>query len=547
MKKLFLIIGMILFLFDCLDAQTTITGTLLGFDGKPMILSNVILTKVAPEIKIASVEVSKEGRYTISTDEKGPYFIKYGGLNNTTESILLLTDGFANEKIDVKLEGKQYLKSKYPPKVMGEFNDFNQATAKEMQMLPDSTYSLVMETKEEKFKFILIVGLVTASNGTQPAGYEYDSKGRYVTVLKPIDGKVEIVFDPSKLITSDSKAEIKFEKTSQLSKIAYAYLKGQSISREYINTFLSSIINSKKLSFDITNRLNEIDAALRAEQDAVVKQVLALAQAEVAGYNIPPDEKLSEKISLELISLLNPDSFLLTLNSSGWIGTVFNAKGIDIPSEKVRREYVDKFLETSIIPKETKAKLIMNILSLAKATYNEPVRKKYYELMSDKYIDTDAAKQLKQYSTEFNLVVGSVAPKFSLPSLENPKVIYTNDSFKGKIYMIDFWATWCGPCKAELPELHRVYEKYHSKGLEILSISFDQNVEAINKYRQGEMKMPWDHVFASGEIKAKLAKDFDAASIPKPFLIDGDTGKILALTTDLRGENLEKTLEKYIK
>lgn len=59
--------------------------------------------------------------------------------------------------------------------------------------------------------------------------------------------------------------------------------------------------------------------------------------------------------------------------------------------------------------------------------------------------------------------------------------------------------------------------------------------------------MPWLHAFVDGDVRAKFAKDFDAASIPKPFLVDGNTNRILALTTDLRGENLEKTLEKFLK
>jgi len=56
--------------------------------------------------------------------------------------------------------------------------------------------------------------------------------------------------------------------------------------------------------------------------------------------------------------------------------------------------------------------------------------------------------------------------------------------------MIDFWVTWCGPCKAEMPVLHKVYEKFKDKGFEILSISFDQTADAIDKYRKGEWKMP---------------------------------------------------------
>lgn len=59
--------------------------------------------------------------------------------------------------------------------------------------------------------------------------------------------------------------------------------------------------------------------------------------------------------------------------------------------------------------------------------------------------------------------------------------------------------------------------------------------------------MHWLHAFVDGELRVKITKDFDATAIPKSFLVDGNTNRILALTIDLRGENLEKTLVKYLK
>ena len=112
---------------------------------------------------------------------------------------------------------------------------------------------------------------------------------------------------------------------------------------------------------------------------------------------------------------------------------------------------------------------------------------------------------------------------------------------KGQVYLIDFWAVWCGPCIAEMPNLHKVYEKYKDEGFTILSLSFDGSPDEVTEYREGEWKMPWLHAFVKGGFQADVAKSFQVLGIPKPILI-GKDGAILATERDLRGEKLDKTL-----
>jgi thiol-disulfide isomerase/thioredoxin len=142
--------------------------------------------------------------------------------------------------------------------------------------------------------------------------------------------------------------------------------------------------------------------------------------------------------------------------------------------------------------------------------------------------------------------VGNPVPAFQLQDLDHPGVTFTPKTFKGKYYLIDFWATWCGPCKRELPFVHRAYAKFHPAGLEILSISRDRKVEDIRAFRKDkEHPMPWHHAFPQGKAGDDLMDRFQVRGIPHIVLV-GPDGKILALE-DLRGEDLEKTLGKYLK
>ncbi len=112
-----------------------------------------------------------------------------------------------------------------------------------------------------------------------------------------------------------------------------------------------------------------------------------------------------------------------------------------------------------------------------------------------------------------------------------------------KYTLLDFWASWCGPCMGEVPFLTKAYKKYHKKGFEIYGVSFDNNRDKwLGAIKDNKMK--WIHVSLLKGFDNPAAKEYSIQGIPSNFLLDAE-GKIVAV--NLRGEALEKKLEELLK
>lgn len=134
------------------------------------------------------------------------------------------------------------------------------------------------------------------------------------------------------------------------------------------------------------------------------------------------------------------------------------------------------------------------------------------------------------------LAIGAEAPEIELQNPNGEMVKLS--SLRGKVVLIDFWASWCKPCRIENPNVVRMYKKYNPKGFEIFGVSLDKSKQAwVDAIAQDQLT--WLHVSDLQFWNSKGAKTYNVSSIPKTFLID-ENGKIIG--KDLRGEALENKL-----
>ena len=200
---------------------------------------------------------------------------------------------------------------------------------------------------------------------------------------------------------------------------------------------------------------------------------------------------------------------------------------------------------------------------------HENANKRLVEMYPDLYLTTEYSSIVnelkksyaKQQSKE-KIKVGMPAPEIAMPGVDG-KIMKLSE-LKGKIILIDFWASWCGPCIRSFPELTKTYEKYKSKGVTIYSVSLDgidartaqkryKTAEDLKKGKDGSKtrwikaiekhKLTWDyHVSDLDKWDCQAAASYGVRSIPRTFLVDRE-GNIAAINPRF---NLEEAIEKVL-
>lgn len=171
-----------------------------------------------------------------------------------------------------------------------------------------------------------------------------------------------------------------------------------------------------------------------------------------------------------------------------------------------------------------------------------------YDALTQEIKDTAPGKRLaglvedKKKADEAgkSTAVGAKAPDFSGPNPDGKTIALSE--VMGKVTLIDFWAAWCKPCRAENPNIVSVYEKYHDKGLNVIGVSLDRTAEAWKKAIV-EDGLDWNHISNIAYFDDEIAKLYSINAIPAAFLLD-ENGVIVA--KNLRGSQLEEKVSELL-
>lgn len=219
------------------------------------------------------------------------------------------------------------------------------------------------------------------------------------------------------------------------------------------------------------------------------------------------------------------------------------------PTETALADEIKQFDALLAEHKNEKTPDVAQILMMKATLYlevfeNEAKGTELLEQLRKDFPDTPqasfAATMISSLQKQAALAVGKTFPDFQEKDLDGQPLSLAN--YKGKVVLVDFWATWCGPCLSELPNVQAAYRKHHERGFDIVGISLDNDREKLTNFIK-QKELPWKQYFDGQGWKTKLAQEYGINSIPATYLLDG-TGKIIA--RNLRGPALDTAVAEAL-
>ena len=522
--------------------NTVINGRIKGAMELSPKMAHIQIRRVGESIENLpqTIEADSKGGFELTLKETGIYQLRFSAVDYQTVMVpVWITDSDKRVSLDIVLSPQKYMTTLDEIKIIGDWNNFNPRQAETMQKEPDGTFVYEREVTADTVKY-QIMGATDNSliPGTMADGYEYDNNGNYRAVIKVVPGRITIIFDPAQLHQDQPyEPNIVFDKDHQeferLFEITKLYTQKYS---EYLSAFTAYRENNgnvRKFSFDSSSLWNDLDGILMdGKSSSMIRQYAAFTMIEMLRMNPTYENGLLD----EFLNIIPPESPIWSMDPSAvYIFSNCFEKG---KAGTILWDFYKKNPDHRV-----QAQSLVGLVKNAKANGDKANYPLLYQELNDKYRDIPEIQyDLKNLNPDKKIAQGKPVPDFQVLLLEPGKVI-SNLSLRGKFYLIDFWASWCGNCGDEMPFLHAAYQKYKDRNFEILSLSFDQKSEDITKFRL-KWPMLWLHGWVANGFESELAQRFEVAGIPRAILV-GPDGNILA-TENLRGESLEKTLEMYL-
>lgn len=192
-----------------------------------------------------------------------------------------------------------------------------------------------------------------------------------------------------------------------------------------------------------------------------------------------------------------------------------------------------------------KAKLYLQVLREPDKALDifKQIKKDYPTVLAGGNIDeviNSLQAVVEKKNIQDTLAPGKPFPDFNVKDLDGKPMAVS--AYKGKVLLVDFWATWCVPCVMELPHIQKAYDQFHDKGFEVLGVSLDEDKDRLQQFLK-EKKMPWPQFFDGKKWENELAVKYGVDAIPAGYLLDRD-GKIIAKLQS--GEDLDGEISKAL-
>ena len=528
------------------SAQIVIQGVVMGYDGKPMSTAQAQLVNAANE-RIDSTTPHADGAFELRSPRAGLFRLQLAGPLHGQKEVLIFADRPQTISIRTQLTAPEYSSDSSNLR-LSTSNAKSPLNNTALVRQPDGTFTAEIESEMPELLLAVNGLLKNAPPLALPGAAEYrclDNLHCYA-VAHPSGGRLRVVFDPSLLVRTAESSRARYGDPDLPAAVAGSILDraeefntAKRVARQETALKSGKATNQVVIEPPPAERVNAVIREIDRDRVPLVREARLFEYLLLVFLGAPADGTLVRRA----LDGLTPASPLWALNFGNVAGAAFLATGEP-----------EKYIDYAIGIVNAQPTRALNATAAAGiiGAYGSSGRTAMATSLIDKARaelgDLPIVKMvLAQYGAERRIQTGKAVPAFHAPSLDDPALVYTEASLKGKVYLIDFWATWCTPCITEFPGLTWLYEKYRKEGFEILSYSIDSKAERVRQFRKERFPMTWLHAIDPElrEIQSPMARDFEVVSIPRPVLVDA-SGTIIATDLECRGTKLEELLKRVL-
>jgi thiol-disulfide isomerase/thioredoxin len=532
------------------ERQSSIQGTVTGANGGVPVLAHVHLIVLGGDVvpTLESVRVGDDGAFSLEIPDDGYYDLLVTAVNHSPLRIPLVSDhGFTLSGVRIVPAPYQYTDPLEDVAVIGDWAGFSRSAAERMVPGDDGTFTYEREVEADTLAYQLlnVERSGRSINGTDSDYYIYDGGGDYISVVSVEDGAASLSFDPGKAIVppAGDVPLVDFggegRRLAEAWEIRKRWVKDTDLRYEALQGYLEEEGTYDGFEYDLSGLKRYLLEKMSSAENGAARRYAAVMMAGL----------------LDIGSTLEEGEMTAVAGTLPVTDRMWASKAtamVDIFEETYGRAGMLELFEDNldeVTERKVRAAMLLEVGLSAKGTGDSTRQREIYDDLISTLPEEEAPyisyRIRSELDPDLKIVAGKPVPDFEVALLDEEATV-SRSSLLGNHYLIDFWATWCGPCVREMPNLHSAHERFKDSGFEILSISLDQSVNHIDGFRAGQWKMPWLHAFAEGMFESEIATLFEVQGIPKPVLVDPE-GIIVAVGSDLRGAALEETLASQLE